>query len=97
MTVEQREEVNLYASWQTSKLRKILIEYEGKSIEEVPEEYRNSISRLRELGITGKRKIKGQEIGKASYDATVEECDKADDVLNDLVTKKEKENDNGKK
>ena len=38
MTQEQQEEVNLYARWIKSQERKILEEYEGRPIEEIPEE-----------------------------------------------------------
>ena len=51
MTEEQKEEINLYNRWINSKERKILEEYAGKPIEEVPEEYRDKIARLRSYGL----------------------------------------------
>ena len=51
MTQEQRNEVNLYSRWKSSMERKILEEYAGRPIEEVPEEYREKIARLREFGL----------------------------------------------
>ena len=62
MTPEQREEVNLYARWKASKERRILKEYEGKQIEEVPEEYREKIARLREFGLGQKEKTTYEEV-----------------------------------
>ena len=54
MTQEQQEEVNLYARWIKSEERKILEEYEGRPIEEIPEEYREKIATLRILIIKQK-------------------------------------------
>ena len=51
MTKEQCDEVNLRNRWYKSKERKILDEYKGKPIEEVPEEYRDKIAKLREFGL----------------------------------------------
>ena len=51
MTEEEHNEVNLYANWIVSKEKKILDEYAGQSIEEVPEKYREKIKKLREYGL----------------------------------------------
>ena len=51
MTEEQRDEVNLYAMWRKAEEKMILEEYAEKAIEEVPEEYRDKIARLREFGL----------------------------------------------
>ena len=50
MSVEQRKEVNLYGSWRHSEEKKILKEYTGRPIKEVPEEYREFIKQMREYG-----------------------------------------------
>ena len=55
MTEEQQQEKNLYARWYETEERKILNEYEGTPIEEVPEEYREKIARLREFGLGMKK------------------------------------------
>ena len=55
-TEEENYEVNLRQRWNTCKERQILDEYAGRSIEEVPEEYREKIAKLRSLGQMGKRK-----------------------------------------
>ncbi len=47
MTEEERYEKNLYRRWYTSKERNILNQYMGKTIEEVPEQYREKVSTLR--------------------------------------------------
>ena len=81
MTEEQRAEVNLYARWRISKECKILEEYAGKPIEEVPEEYREKIAKLRSLGIGGtKKKIKAQNLGKATFTAGEDGQAKLDDA-----------------
>ena len=64
MTEEQQEEVKLYDRWKRSKEKQILEEYAGRIIEEVPEEYREKISRLREFGL-GKKE-------KTSYELIIE-------------------------
>ena len=61
MTKEQRDEVRLYARWKKSEERKVLEEYAGKSIEEVPEEYREKITKLREFGLGKKEKTPYEE------------------------------------
>ena len=52
-----KEEKNLYQGWYNSEERKKLDEYAGVPIDEVPEEYREKIAKLREFGIMGKRKL----------------------------------------
>ena len=41
-----------------------------------------------ELGLV--QQIIGQDLGKKSYDATVQECDEAQQALDNLVKKKQK-------
>ena len=71
MTEEEKEECNLRDRWYNCKERKILDEYAGRPIEEVPEEYREKIAKLRSLGQLGTKKddkIKGRmkkAVGKA--------------------------------
>ena len=55
MTEEQRDEVQLHARWKNSLERKVLEEYAGKPIEEVPEEHRDKIKQLREYGLGDKK------------------------------------------
>lgn len=58
MTEEQRYETNLYARWIRTSEKEILEEYAGQPIENVPEEYREKIAELRELGLgTTKSKL----------------------------------------
>jgi superfamily II DNA or RNA helicase/predicted transcriptional regulator len=56
LTEEEREERNLYRRWIKSDEYKMLNEYVGRDISEVPEEYREKISKLRnyELGLETK-------------------------------------------
>ena len=68
MTEEEKKEVQLYARWIRGQERKIMDEYEGKSIEEVPEEYREKIRTLREYGL-------GQK-GKTTYEEIIEWLEK---------------------
>ena len=51
LTQEQQEERNLYSRWRNSRERDILAEYAGQPIENVPEEHREKIARLREYGL----------------------------------------------
>ena len=55
MTNEQIDEQHLYSKWINSIERKILEECAGKPIEEVPEEFREKISTLREFGLGTKK------------------------------------------
>ena len=57
MTSEQLEEKNLYARWNYSQEKKILEEYAGRPIEEVPEEYREKIAVLRSYGLDKKARL----------------------------------------
>ena len=57
-----KEEVNLYAKWNRSEERKKLDEYVGVPIEEIPEEYREKIARLREYGLGEKKKTAYEEV-----------------------------------
>ena len=66
MTEKEIYERNLYARWQYSKERKMLNKFAGVPIEEVPEEWREKIARLRSLGQLGKstdERIKGRMKG----------------------------------
>ena len=52
MTEEEHYEVNLYINWLRScKEKEILEKYAGKPIENVPEEYREKIAKLRKYGL----------------------------------------------
>ena len=51
MTEEQKNEINLYGRWRGSEEKRIFEEYAGKPIEEVPEEYREKIAKLRSYGL----------------------------------------------
>ena len=62
MTEEQREEINLYQRWNASKERKVLEQYAGQPIENVPEEYREKIAKLREFGLGIKEKTTYEEV-----------------------------------
>ena len=92
MTEEQKKEVNLYSRWKQSKEYKILQEYAGQPIENLPEEYREKIETLRKHGIEPKqhRKITSQELAKASIISSLtnpEMADKVDAELKALVEK----------
>lgn len=56
MTPEEIAETREYRSWKKSKLKSVLNEYAGKPIEEVPEEYREEIEKLRGYGQLGRKK-----------------------------------------
>ena len=62
MTPEQVEEVNLYARWNYSPEKKILEEYAGRPIEDVPEEYREKIAVLRRYGLGEKEKTTYEQV-----------------------------------
>ena len=91
ITEEQKNEQNLYARWRYSKERKILNEYAGQPIENVPEEYRNKIAKLREfgLGIKPERIRTSKEIAEASISSIkdMELADQEDKILHELVEK----------
>jgi len=94
MTKEQNEEVNLYARWSRAEEKKILEEYAGRPIEEVPEEYRGKIAKLREYGLgLEKKKTKAQDVGEAGFEVGIGDIDKFDEVSQvfDSVVEKTKE------
>ena len=62
MTEEQKEEVRLYKRWLNSNEYKILQEYAGQPIENVPEEYREKIATLRQYGLEPEKPIYEQVI-----------------------------------
>lgn len=62
MTEEQLREVNLNQRYYLSEERKILEEYAGQPIENVPEEYREKIARLREFGLGKKEKTLYEQV-----------------------------------
>ena len=51
MTNDQIYEVNLYQRWIRASEKGILEKYAGQPIENVPEEYREKIAKLREFGL----------------------------------------------
>ena len=61
MTPKEDYESRLRGRWNNSEEKKILKEYTGKPIEEVPEEYREFIEKMREFGF-GVEKSKLQQI-----------------------------------
>ncbi len=62
MTQEQQEEANLYARWIISEERKVLEKYAGEPLENVPEEYREKIAKLRAFGLGVKGTVYEQVI-----------------------------------
>jgi hypothetical protein len=77
MTAEDHIERKLYLRWRKSKEREMLNEYEGRPIEDVPEEYREKIQRLRELGQFGKKNAKRLRKAKTKRDSAKETKDAA--------------------
>ena len=67
MSEEQKEESRLYGRWKKLEEYKILQEYAGQPIENVPEEYREKIETLRKYGLEPKLK---QE--KTTYEQVIE-------------------------
>ena len=74
-------------------IREVRKAYKGKETYKITEEEKRIAE---ELGLIKTKD--GQEIGKATYDSSVEECDKADRVLEQLIEKnKDKNKGNGNK
>ena len=90
-TQEQNEERKLYNRWIYSKEYKVLNEYSGRSLEEVPEEYKEFISKMREYGygLEKKKKRTGKEVAEASISSLtdIEMSDREDIALKELVEK----------
>ena len=61
LSIKEKNERNLYHNWLNTSEKKILDEYAGRPIEEVPEEYRDKIAQLREFGLG----LKASKIQKA--------------------------------
>lgn len=74
-----------------SNIRSVVMKkYNGKQLDEITnEEDRRIVEIVRRLDREYGNKWTGQDIGQASFDAPVEECDKAQDVLEHLIQTKE--------
>lgn len=92
LTPEQLAEVHLFARWRNAPERKVLDEFAGRDITEVPEEYREKIQRLRELGIMGKTKTK--KIQDRMKKAVVENIEDLEEARKELRPQKIKEQGN---
>ena len=55
MTEDEKYEVNLKDRWRRSREYQVLNQYSGRPIEDVPEEFREKISTLREFGLGTKK------------------------------------------
>ena len=89
-TEEENYEQNLYARWRRSEEKNILDRYAEKTIEEVPEEYRDFISKMREYGHGIKKKKRtGKEIAEATISSLkdIEMADNEDAALKKLAEK----------
>ena len=91
MTEEEKYETRLYEKWIRSKERKILEKYAGREIEEVPEEYREFVKKMREYGygLDKNKKRTSKEIAQASISSLtdIEMSDREDAALKELVEK----------
>jgi hypothetical protein len=67
---EEKGEANLYGRWIRSEEYKILQNYVGKDISEVPEEYREKIAKLRSFGF-GLKKGKKEKLKEVIEDRDV--------------------------
>lgn len=88
LTPEQLEEVHLSARWRNAPERKVLDEFAGCDITAVPKEYRQSIQRLRDLGIMGK--TKGKKIQDRMRKAVIDNIDVLEEVRKELKPAKDK-------
>ena len=59
---DEKYQRNLMSNWRNTEEYKLLIQYTGKTIEDVPEEYRKKISVLREYGLGLEEKMPYEEI-----------------------------------
>lgn len=92
LTPEQLAEVHLSARWRNAPERKVLDEFAGCDIAEVPEEYRQRIQRLRDLGIMGKTKRK--KIEDRMKKAVVDNIEDLEEARQELRPQKIKEQGN---
>lgn len=92
LTPEQLAEVHLSARWRNAPERKVLDEFAGRDIAEVPEEYRQRIQRLRDLGIMGKTKRK--KIEYRMKKAVVDNIEDLEEARQELRPQKIKEQGN---
>lgn len=90
MTEEEIEECKEYRSWKHSKLKSVLNEYAERPLEEVPEEYRDDIRRLREYGILGKKK--NSQITTRMKKSVGKQVNQNEDVRDELGTDLLKDN-----
>ena len=83
---KDRKERTLYQKWLISDEKKKVDSYDGKELEEIPEEDRELVEIIRGYGyIPRKKKIVSQQIGQATYSSSTEECDQAQSVLDGVV------------
>ena len=92
LSPKQLAEVHLSARWRNAPERKVLDEFAGRDIAEVPEEYRQRIQRLRELGIMGKTKTK--KIQDRMKKAVVDNIEDLEEARKELRPPKIKEQGN---
>ena len=92
LTPEQLSEVHLSARWRNAPERKVLDEFAGRDIAEVPEEYRQRIQKLRDLGIKGK--AKGKKIQDRMRKAVIDNIEDLEEARKELKPQKIKEQGN---
>ena len=86
----KKREITLYQKWRISEEKRILEEYTGREVKEVPEEYQEFVRQMREYGIINVYKgRKPKEIVQASIGSikNIELIDKENKVLHDLIEK----------
>lgn len=86
LTPEQLEEVHLSARWRNAPERKVLDDFAGRDIAEVPEEYRQRIQKLRDLGIKGK--AKGKKIQDRMRKAVIDNIEDLEEARKELKPQK---------
>ena len=92
--IKEKKEVRLRGRWNNSKEKKILDEYAGRPIEEVPEEYREKIAKLRSLGQLGTKK--DDKISRRAKKSVSENVGENDATRKELEMIRERENEDVK-
>ncbi|MDR0978559.1 MAG: DEAD/DEAH box helicase family protein [Lachnospiraceae bacterium] len=95
LTEEQRKEKNLAKWFLKSGTKQAFFEYADRPIDDVPDKYKKIVEKLRSIdyGKNVATKCKNsQDIGKATFDVSAEECDKAEEAIHSLLEKQREEN-----
>ena len=89
-TEEEKREKSLYEKWKRSEEKKIIDSYTGKNLEEIPEEHRELVEKIRGYGYFGRKtKTVKELVRKVGKEISIEENSKAKEFLESISCEKQ--------